>query len=128
MSLRVPEAPVIAALLALASCGGASSQPASAPHGADARSGNAATDGASSDQGGEPVDPAAELCSDGSCFRCGDGVCPAGYYCDDKAPAGAACGWLPECAKTADCACIQSALGSGCHCDNQGGGVHVTCN
>lgn len=128
MSPRLPEALAFAALLALASCGGASGQPAHSPHGAEARSGGSSTDNAGGASDEAPADPAAELCNDGTCFRCGDGVCPVGYYCDDKAPAGAACGWLPECAKSADCGCVQNVLGSGCRCDTQGGGVHVTCD
>lgn len=65
-------------------------------------------------------------CDDGTCFVCGAGSCPSGWYCDEGAQGGAACSWLPECKKT-DCACINKVLGSGCSCAEEGGGPHAKC-
>jgi len=70
--------------------------------------------------------PAARQCSDGTCFACGTGYCPTGYFCDEGATGGAACSWLPACGKSA-CACLKRALG-GCACDDGEGGAHVRCN
>lgn len=70
--------------------------------------------------------PAARRCTDGTCFACGSGYCPAGYFCDEGASGGAACSWLPVCAKSA-CACLKRALGS-CTCDDGEGGAHVKCD
>src|SRR5690606_21298991 len=68
-------------------------------------------------------------CSDGTCFVCGDGMCPMGFYCDEQATGGAACSWLPECAETASCDCVQEVLGSSCSCEvDASGGPHVSCN
>jgi hypothetical protein len=66
-------------------------------------------------------------CEDGTCFSCGAGVCPQGWYCDESARDGAACSWLPECGKQAQCGCIAKALGGGCACEEAGGGPHVRC-
>lgn len=66
-------------------------------------------------------------CDDGTCFVCGAGSCPQGWYCDESAQGGAACSWLPECAKKTDCSCVSKVLGGGCSCSAQGGGLHVEC-
>ena len=68
----------------------------------------------------------APACSDGTCTPCGEGMCPNGWYCDETAKGGAACSWLPECAKKPGCACVERAL-SGCSCEERDGGQHVTC-
>jgi hypothetical protein len=72
--------------------------------------------------------PAAKrgACDDGTCSPCGDAVCPNGWYCDESAPGGPACGWLPECAQKAGCGCIKKAL-AGCACEEKSGAAHLTC-
>ncbi len=69
----------------------------------------------------------ADPCADGSCFRCGDGSCPSGWYCDEDAPGGAACAWLPECAQKVSCGCLTKTLGNSCSCEQTDGGAHVHC-
>jgi hypothetical protein len=71
-------------------------------------------------------EPPAAACSDGTCSPCGEGFCPNGWYCDETAKGGAACSWLPECAKKPGCACVERAL-SGCSCEERDGGQHVSC-
>jgi hypothetical protein len=72
------------------------------------------------------VDPRKAACADGTCFECGPGLCPKGFYCDQKAPGGAACAWLPECAQSPSCGCIERVL-QGCACEERGGGIFVNC-
>lgn len=111
-------------------CGGSSPE-------AESPGATGADDGASSSDTSEPEPSPEELqaersrtlqasCDDGTCFSCGDGVCPVGAYCA-AAPDGAlACAWVPECPKPT-CACVTRALGSSCSCEEQGGAPHVTC-
>jgi hypothetical protein len=71
--------------------------------------------------------PTGPDCSDGTCFVCGDGMCPVGFYCDERASGGSACSWLPECADNASCACVTGVLGASCTCDERAGGPSVSC-
>ena len=107
-------------------CGGESS----AKHAPAERREQAEPEAASEEASDEAAPaPAARrnLCEDGTCFRCGEGICPTGFYCDEGAQGGAACSWLPSCAARASCACIERALGSGCSCQESGGGPKVSC-
>jgi hypothetical protein len=70
-----------------------------------------------------PSGPTLPSCDDGTCFHCGGGLCPKGFYCDEKAVGGAACSWLPECASDASCGCVEKVLGSECSCTEKSGGV-----
>jgi hypothetical protein len=79
------------------------------------------------DSAGAAEAPRSE-CDGGSCFPCGDGICPAGWYCQENAPGGAACSWLPACAERSECGCITGVLGSDCRCEERDGGAHVTCD
>jgi hypothetical protein len=54
-------------------------------------------------------------------------MCPTGFYCDQDAAGGAACSWLPECAKDPSCACVERALGASCSCSSSAGGPSVSC-
>jgi len=115
--------------LLLAACGGAaagSDASAKAPREQNSeRTGPAA---ASEEARPEPEElPKASLCDDGTCSPCGAGVCPSGWYCDESASGGPACGWLPRCAQKSSCGCLNGKLGAGCKCSEQGGGLHVTC-
>jgi len=74
-----------------------------------------------------PEAPKAALCDDGTCSPCGAGFCPSGWYCDESASGGPACGWLPKCAQKSSCGCLTGKLGAGCKCSEQNGGLHVTC-
>jgi hypothetical protein len=71
-------------------------------------------------QTAEPADP----CASGTCTRCGEGVCLAGYYCEESV---SACSWVPECVQAPSCGCLAKYL-SGCSCEERGGGVYVTCD
>ncbi|HEY6726146.1 MAG TPA: hypothetical protein VI197_19055 [Polyangiaceae bacterium] len=119
----------LGAWLFASACGGSTQAPAkgaddSEANAEDGASGAspAADDGASGDPG-----PTGPDCSDQTCFACGASMCPVGFYCDEKANGGPACGWLPECAETASCACVTGVLGSSCSCDDGAGGPHVAC-
>ncbi|MEO7035534.1 MAG: hypothetical protein ABI548_16525 [Polyangiaceae bacterium] len=110
-------------------CGGSpagSGEPAVTPH-------EKAPSPASDSSGAEDEGPAEEeatkpaLCDDGTCSRCGTGICPTGWYCDESAKGGAACGWLPQCVQKVSCACLTKVLGSACSCSEQASGLHVTC-
>jgi hypothetical protein len=66
-------------------------------------------------------------CDDGTCFTCGDGLCPKGAYCDQDAQGGGACAWLSECPASPSCACLTKVLGATCNCDESDGGPLVSC-
>jgi len=119
----------LVALTLLSACGGGTSAGKPVEH---AESGGEDSP-ESSDDSAEPSgedeaasEPPAPACSDGTCTPCGDGLCPNGWYCDETAKGGAACSWLPECAKKPGCACVERVL-SGCSCEERDGGQHVTC-
>ena len=67
----------------------------------------------------------APSCEDGTCTSCGTGICPVGWYCDEKANA---CSWLTECAAKPSCSCVTRVLGSGCKCREEGSALKVTCD
>ena len=79
----------------------------------------------SSDDRAEPSAPPRATCDDGTCAPCGDALCPTGWYCDQTAPSGPSCGWLPECAPQSSCACLKKALG--CSCEENSGGLYLSC-
>jgi hypothetical protein len=112
-----------------AGCGG-SSPPASAPTSSthDIDSSESSHDDSAADEApAEEEAPKAGACDDGTCSACGSGICPAGWYCDESAAGGPACGWLPACAQKSNCGCLTGKLGSSCKCSEQSGGLHVTC-
>lgn len=117
--------------LTLAACGGGEpplvAPPANARH--SDSSAPARGDSRADDAPAEEEAPQAGPCDDGTCSSCGAGICPAGWYCDESAKGGPACGWLPACAaaRGTSCACVTGKLGSGCACSEQSGGLHVTC-
>jgi hypothetical protein len=78
---------------------------------------------------GSAEEPAARAdpCADGSCFACGTGFCPPGFYCDESAQGGPGCAWLPACAPKMTCSCIEREV-SGCACSESGGAPHLTCS
>jgi len=124
---RLAPVPWLASLLLLggAGCGGAASE--QPPLGAPA---SAAADSSEDEEltsGATQREPESR-CSDGSCFECGSGLCPAGFYCDEDAVGGAACSWLPSCPQEPSCACVTRALGAGCRCEERAGGLHVSCS
>ena len=49
--------------------------------------------------------------------------CPTGWYCDENAKGGPACGWLPECAKKPTCACVKRVFSGSC--EERNGGLYV---
>ena len=110
-------------------CGGSpagSGEPAATPH--EKAASDASEAPSTEDEGpAEEEAPKPGLCDDGTCSPCGSGMCPTGWYCDESAKGGAACGWLPQCAQKASCGCLTKVLGSVCSCSEQGSGLHVTC-
>ena len=78
-----------------------------------------------SDSPAEEEAPKAGPCDDGTCFTCGSGICPSGWYCDESAPGGPACGWVPGCEKKKSyCNCLSEALHHQCACINDDAGEH----
>lgn len=122
----------LALVFAGTSCGSSPAPEAKTADFADDTDVNApsgASDEASEEGGGdEPsaAEAAREPCADGSCFACGSGFCPPGFYCDEGAQGGAACAWLPECAPKMTCDCIERVV-SGCSCSERGGAPHLSC-
>lgn len=115
--------------LALSSCGGSGTSGPGAKGPKDKASktdGNG--EGEDAESGEAESTPAASRCADGSCFECGAGLCPKGFYCDEKAGGGPACAWLPECASNTGCACVKAGLGGGCSCEERSGGTFVKCD
>lgn len=109
-------------------CGGSGSEAKSpdAEKGANGETSSADFGATGDDEGAAEAGPKGQDCSDGTCFECGDGICPKGAYCDQNAEGGAACAWLPECSGTAACDCITGVL-KGCACDDASGGPIVSC-
>lgn len=119
----------LALLCGVATACGGSEKPAETA--AEKASAHATTSDSSDDAPGasdetEPPVPKRATCDDGTCTPCGDALCPTGWYCDESAHGGPACGWLPECAAKAGCACVKKALG--CACEEKAGAAHVTCS
>lgn len=86
--------------------------------------------GADQMQGGSDEDAVTSPlldCGNGTCQRCGSGICPEGSYCDESASGGPACSWIPECVDTIGCDCLLRVLGSHCECDERDGGAYVSC-
>ncbi|MCC6215262.1 MAG: hypothetical protein IT376_10355 [Polyangiaceae bacterium] len=125
---RVVTHLLLTAWVSLAACGGGAG--AASPEGGSATRG-AGPSGASSSgaeaEAGEPDAPPQPRCDDGTCFPCGGEACLAGEYCDERAPGGPACSWLPECLPRPSCACVLGVLGSACRCEPRGAGVSVVC-
>ena len=121
LSTRVASSTFIA--IVLTACGGSGGNAQSANNVSDNSSDSSHQDSSSASS----EKPAGPDCSDGTCFTCGDGICPAGAYCDQDAEGGAACAWLPECPGEATCGCITGQL-SECSCDDSTGGPVVSCN
>ncbi len=112
-----------------AACGGTSGKSAESAADASDEAERESSWDEEREDGGEagPSTPAGPDCSDGTCFECGDGLCPVGFYCDERAPGGPACSWLPECAEKATCSCVLGVLGSSCSCDDSDQGPRVSC-
>jgi hypothetical protein len=125
-------AAVSSALALMSACGGGEagiSAPQS-PNAAPTRTAKAKPargDAKAADTIHDDDDAPASACADGTCFICGGGFCPGGWYCDEGARGGPACSWLPECSKGA-CSCLEKALGrGGCACKDADGGPHLSC-
>jgi hypothetical protein len=82
----------------------------------------------SSSDASTPEKSKGPTCDDGTCSKCGSGICPAGWYCDEKASGGAACSWLAECPEKPTCACVTRVLGASCKCREESGGLKVACD
>lgn len=125
------------ALVLLPQCGGAT--PGAEPHSAaDERKGSSTeheagspsnqADGESADESaGNDEQSRGPDCDDGTCSKCGSGICPSGWYCDENASGGAACSWLAECAAHPSCGCVTRVLGASCKCREEAGGLKVAC-
>ena len=118
-------------LLLAASCGGGggSSQPGRSADDEDfSTEGGDGDESSAGDADGEE-EPAAKRidCDDGTCSPCGEGLCLSGWYCDESAKGGPACGWLPECANKLSCSCLKKTFAN-CSCEEKDGGVHLSCN
>ena len=116
------------ALLA-AACGGSEPE-AKGPSGkataaSDVASERAETKAAEAEPEEKPQ-PTAKRCADGTCFACGAGYCPNGFYCDESAKGGALCSWLPNCTGKSGCGCLGRTLTT-CKCEDAQGGPHVRC-
>jgi hypothetical protein len=127
--------PALLALL-LIQCGGTSATPEARSPGADASHEGSASDAddasdgsdASSEGSNADSEPQASTCDDGTCSKCGTGICPSGWYCDENANGGPACSWLKECADKPSCGCVTRVLGSSCKCREESGGLKVSCS
>lgn len=116
----------LVALCLAVGCGG-SSKPAETATKAESSSESAPKSAApASDEEPAAAAPARASCDDGTCTTCGDAVCPSGWYCDESAPGGPACGWVPECVQKATCGCVKKAF-AGCSCEDTLGAAHLSC-
>ena len=129
----------LALLLTLADCGGDAAtgdgpKSAANPERDSSGASNSARKGDSGDSDEEsasastPEKSKGPSCDDGTCSKCGSGICPAGWYCDEKASGGGACSWLTECAEKPTCGCVTRVLGASCKCREEDGGLKVACD
>src|SRR5262245_31432126 len=95
---RNPFATAVILSLAWTACGGGAPEPATAERAGGAeRSPSEAHEESASTAESEREEPAVAkraACDDGTCTQCGDAQCPIGWYCDESAKGGPACGWL----------------------------------
>ena len=123
-----------ALLLLLPQCGGGASTGSDAKSAADegegrsqrADAGDAEGESDKSESPATSSGPQGPSCDDGTCSLCGGGICPSGWYCDEKASG--ACSWLAECADKPTCSCVTRVLGAACKCREEGGGLKVACD
>ena len=127
-------------VLTLAHCGGDTATGNGAKSSADAAEhGSADSSGAGKSESGNseeepsttsetPAKSKGANCDDGTCSKCGSGICLAGWYCDEKSSGGGACSWLSECAEKPSCGCITRVLGASCKCREEDGGLKVACD
>ena len=118
---------LIVSLVATACGGGSTPEPATAESsdGDESRASRDSNDDEpSSSAADDDAAPVAKkpACDDGTCTLCGDAQCPTGWYCDESAKGGPACGWLPECAKKPTCACAKRVFSD---CEEKNGGLYV---
>lgn len=125
-------------MLTLAQCGGASIA-GERSKAADEQSSSDSSDHPRKSEHGQSEEPESKAsssppdnisgtnCDDGTCSKCGGGICPAGWYCDEKASGGGACSWLAECAERPTCSCVARVLGPSCKCREEDGGLKVAC-
>ncbi|MBI5536770.1 MAG: hypothetical protein HY898_28880 [Deltaproteobacteria bacterium] len=76
-----------------------------------------------------PSEPQLPSCDDGTCFACGDGICPTGFYCEsNKGVTG--CASHPSCPKNPTCDCMRTTLQRDprCKCEDRKGVAFVTCS
>jgi hypothetical protein len=128
LGIGVRGAAALSLLSALCRCGGSTAE-ARAP--APRAIAHAAPRPSAPISESQPTEDDAETrasCDDQTCSPCGSGLCPSGWYCDESASGGPACGWLPQCARASGCACLKRVFGSACTCTETGGGAHVTCS
>jgi hypothetical protein len=111
----------------LAACGGHTAAKRPVERGEAIEAAEASDTPTASEDDRTEARPAAEMCADDTCFRCGKGFCMAGFFCDEDAAGGAACSWLPGCPARASCDCVERVLGSACRCEEAGGQVSVSC-
>ncbi|HVR18618.1 MAG TPA: hypothetical protein VMS65_02945 [Polyangiaceae bacterium] len=119
---------VLIAALSAAACGGSATEPATAERADDASEPSSvaehdAAEAVESSAGETPSAAKKAACDDGTCTLCGDAQCPTGWYCDENAKGGPACGWLPECAKKPTCACVKRVFSGSC--EERNGGLYV---
>jgi hypothetical protein len=118
MPMRVLRHFFVVALLSACGAGAQATNGASSADGTG--TGDSDSQGLGDGESGSEAGPKGPDCSDGTCFSCGDGFCPKGFYCDRKS---GGCSWLPECAQEASCACVSRVL-SDCSCTEDSGGVY----
>jgi hypothetical protein len=130
MTLWLARAVGLATLcsFALEGCGGSAAPEAKEANDAPSRAERHAAKSAPVEDEAEPEPESPKSsCDDGGCFACGNGTCPAGWYCDEGASGGAACSWLPGCGAKTSCGCVAKTFGSACSCSDEGGGPHLSC-
>lgn len=111
-------------VFALLACGGSPKPGADAPHTNDSPTGSGSSKSADANDKAAP--PPRDPCADGSCVACGEGICPAGFYCE-KAKGRAGCAWAAACADKPSCSCLAPHV-KGCACEDKGGVAFVSCN
>ncbi|MGE5787640.1 MAG: hypothetical protein ACM3ZE_23810 [Myxococcales bacterium] len=74
-----------------------------------------------------PPEKSGPNCSDGTCITCGDAECPKGFFCDESTSK-PTCQWVPACAESVSCSCVERSLSGNCTCTERDGGSYVRCD
>jgi hypothetical protein len=122
----VKRAALVAVAIGLSACGGGTPGPARTAETKGGTESKTAGGEEAASKSAEPAGPRKPSCADGTCFECGEGICPSGFYCETGKAGKPACAWAAGCAEKPTCSCLAPFV-KGCRCEEANGGPRVSC-